>query len=91
MCVAMTQDAARDAGLVPLVKAALDTHAGDPQVVWRGCDALGNLAKDHPANRVRGRDGNGWMHGKMSDTDEDRKSTRLNSSHITLSRMPSSA
>ena len=63
MCVAMPQDAARDAGLFPLVKAALDTHAGDLQVVWRGCDALGNLAFNHPANRVRGRDGNGWMHG----------------------------
>ena len=63
MCVALTQDAARDAGLVPLVKAALDTPAGDPQVVRWGCEALGDLAADHPANRVRGRDGNGWMHG----------------------------
>ena len=34
---------------------------------------------------------NRWKHGLYRDWETDRKSTRLNSSHITRSRMPSSA
>ena len=42
-------------------------------------------------NKLKGRDFAGYWWGMYRDWETDRKSTRLNSSHITRSRMPSSA
>ena len=61
-------------------------HGEDPGVGMRGAlglHAVGAAGEDHPDDAVR-------AEGVGRDA-EDRKSTRLNSSHTDISRMPSSA
>ncbi len=45
------EDAFLEAGAVPLVVAALDTHAADPAVVANACDALRNVSAADVAHR----------------------------------------
>ena len=46
------QDAARAAGAVAAVMQALETHKGNRDVAQWGCQAVGNLAANNPANKV---------------------------------------
>ncbi len=48
------QDAARAAGAIAAVMAAIVTHKANQDVVEKACRALSFLALDHPANEVRG-------------------------------------
>ena len=46
------QDALRAAGALAAVVQALETHKGDRDVAQWGCNAVGNLALNNPANQV---------------------------------------
>ena len=66
------------------------------QIKIAGFDFIEDICRERPANNKFKR---GWMNHRINDIsylayrdwETDRKSTRLNSSHITRSRMPSSA
>mgnify|MGYP003346489911 CR=1 FL=1 len=75
---------------IPFVK--LYSHAFQGDGGWYIENSLTTLGQKDPVGEVNRRL---WNSGRDSDKDtarkQDRKSTRLNSSHIPLSRMPSSA